>query len=308
MTGPTFLCIGAQKAGTTWLYRALEDRPDLWLPPVKELHYFDEKRHDSRSWYELFRGTDGAAQRWRRQLGTERRRRMNEATHPEADERAAWSRRYFFEMTTPSWYASLFPDDLLGGDITPEYALLDPDAIEAALDINPELRIIYLLRHPIEREWSGAVMRQRGLGRSTDMVLRGGRRRHARYLDNLDRWRTALPAGRIFVGWFDDIAHHPEALLGEILDFLGASSDDPLPPAGRPNSGGSSTIPGRLAAPLAVELRPQLAELAERLGGPATDWAETGEWLETVSETDEIPYPFQRPGATPTPTTSSLIL
>ena len=36
MTGPTFLCIGAQKSGTTWLYRALEKRPDVW--PVSYTH------------------------------------------------------------------------------------------------------------------------------------------------------------------------------------------------------------------------------------------------------------------------------
>src|SRR5438132_13721254 len=39
---PDFLCVGAQKAGTSWLYRQLERHPDFWMPPVKELHYFDE--------------------------------------------------------------------------------------------------------------------------------------------------------------------------------------------------------------------------------------------------------------------------
>src|SRR5689334_16087334 len=38
---PDFLCIGAQKAGTSWLYQQLEPHPDFWMPPVKELHYFD---------------------------------------------------------------------------------------------------------------------------------------------------------------------------------------------------------------------------------------------------------------------------
>ena len=308
MSGPAFLCIGAQKAGTTWLYRALENQPDLWLPPVKELHYFDEKRLHPRSWYELMRGTDGIAGRWRRQLGTERRRRIHEADHPEATERAEWSRNYFFGPTSPEWYASLFPTDRLGGDITPEYALLDPQGIADALTINPDLRVIYLLRHPIEREWSGAVMRSRGLGRSTDLVLKGGRRRHARYLENLDRWQAALPPGRLFVGWFDDIAQHPQELLGEILEFLGAPATNASLPAGRPNSGGASTMPGRLAAPLAQELRPQLRELARRLGGPALEWAETGAWLESANPDDDIPYPFRRPGAPARVGTSSLIL
>src|SRR5262245_22296484 len=39
---PDFLCVGAQKAGTSWLYRQLEPHPDFWMPPVKELHYLDQ--------------------------------------------------------------------------------------------------------------------------------------------------------------------------------------------------------------------------------------------------------------------------
>lgn len=38
---PDFLVIGAQKAGTSWLYRNLKYHKQVWLPPVKELHYFD---------------------------------------------------------------------------------------------------------------------------------------------------------------------------------------------------------------------------------------------------------------------------
>jgi len=38
---PDFLCVGAQKAGTSWLYHQLDFHPDFWMPPIKELHYFD---------------------------------------------------------------------------------------------------------------------------------------------------------------------------------------------------------------------------------------------------------------------------
>src|SRR5271154_1831472 len=38
---PDFLGIGVQKAGTTWLDRALRNHPQIWLPPFKELHYFN---------------------------------------------------------------------------------------------------------------------------------------------------------------------------------------------------------------------------------------------------------------------------
>src|SRR5881296_3927906 len=40
--GPDFICVGPQKGGTSWLYQQLESHPDFWMPPIKELHYFDK--------------------------------------------------------------------------------------------------------------------------------------------------------------------------------------------------------------------------------------------------------------------------
>jgi hypothetical protein len=48
MTGPlpSFLVIGAMKAGTTSIHHYLGEHPDLFLPAVKELNYFrDDTRH-----------------------------------------------------------------------------------------------------------------------------------------------------------------------------------------------------------------------------------------------------------------------
>jgi len=38
---PDFLCVGAQKGGTSWLFHQLTLHPDFLMPPVKEVHYFD---------------------------------------------------------------------------------------------------------------------------------------------------------------------------------------------------------------------------------------------------------------------------
>ena len=43
MAMPDFIGIGTQKAGTTWLYDMLAQNPSVWLPPLKELHYFDRQ-------------------------------------------------------------------------------------------------------------------------------------------------------------------------------------------------------------------------------------------------------------------------
>jgi hypothetical protein len=61
--GPDFLVIGAQRAGTTWLHQVLRRHPSLWLPPVKELHYFDKLSHqhtwdDDKRWRRALR-SDG---------------------------------------------------------------------------------------------------------------------------------------------------------------------------------------------------------------------------------------------------------
>jgi len=38
---PTFMCIGVQKAGTSWLYQMVKQHPDVCVSVPKELHYFD---------------------------------------------------------------------------------------------------------------------------------------------------------------------------------------------------------------------------------------------------------------------------
>ena len=40
---PNFLIIGAQKAGTTWLHRMLNQHPDIFFPEQKELHHFSNQ-------------------------------------------------------------------------------------------------------------------------------------------------------------------------------------------------------------------------------------------------------------------------
>lgn len=72
MAEPNFLIIGAEKSGTTWLYDRLRRHPDVFMPEVKEIHYFNQldsnhqprrnyERHDF-EWYEdHFRAREGEA-------------------------------------------------------------------------------------------------------------------------------------------------------------------------------------------------------------------------------------------------------
>ena len=41
---PNFICVGANKAGTTSLQELLKQHPDVYLPEEKEIHYFDNDK------------------------------------------------------------------------------------------------------------------------------------------------------------------------------------------------------------------------------------------------------------------------
>ncbi|PON15180.1 hypothetical protein C2W62_25225 [Candidatus Entotheonella serta] len=45
---PTFIGIGAPKAGTTWLYHCLREHPDVFMGAVKETRFFDYGTIDGR--------------------------------------------------------------------------------------------------------------------------------------------------------------------------------------------------------------------------------------------------------------------
>ena len=48
---PTFLCVGAQKAGTTTLQILLGHHPKIYLPSRKELHFFSLHYNKGLNWY-----------------------------------------------------------------------------------------------------------------------------------------------------------------------------------------------------------------------------------------------------------------
>ena len=58
------------------------------------------------------------------------------------------------------WYRALFDvaDDRLHGDITPAYGILPQSLIAEVFCELPDVRLIYLIRNPIERAWSSAKM------------------------------------------------------------------------------------------------------------------------------------------------------
>ena len=156
---PSFLGIGAQKAGTTWLYQNLKAHPGVALPPEKELHFFDEKRAARGSVLGRILGKTTEAARWRRQFRRHARRVARTASLADV----GWLGRYFFGAWDDAWYGSLFApaSDRTTGEVTPSYAVLDSEQVARARQLIPDARIVFLMRNPIERAWSHAMMEVR---------------------------------------------------------------------------------------------------------------------------------------------------
>lgn len=55
MTLPTFLGIGVQRGGSTWLHTLLASHPDVYMPTIrKEIRFFDRYYENGLGWYEEF--------------------------------------------------------------------------------------------------------------------------------------------------------------------------------------------------------------------------------------------------------------
>jgi hypothetical protein len=286
---PTFLGIGAPRAGTTWLHANLGKHPEIWLTPVKEVHYFDSRQ----------RG-EPRGNFYRRHLRKRARRYVHAATYRDRwrdrtlFSQLTWDIHFFVPPRTNRWYRRIFRPGpgQIAGEITPAYSILKPDAVREVREINPDLRIIYLLRDPIERSWSSAISElARRRGRSPEKITEKQLLRHFKrtahilrtdYLRTFETWEGVFGRDQMFVGFLEEIQEDPANLLVRIYGFLGVSDSPEHVPPGMTRKVNASreystAIPDEVRIHLAELYLPQLQELSERFGEPATGWLRRAE-------------------------------
>lgn len=298
---PDFLGIGAQKAGTTWLHRNLQEHPQIWMPREKELHYFDEKLKLEGGLLTRLRSDRPVDRRWRRQCAS----RFRHLPNKESWKDLRWDLRYFFVPPNDKWYASLFEPGRgkITGETTPDYSILDTDTIKHVHHIMPQAKVIFFMRNPIERPWSAADMGLRISGRSLEevpdrKVFRQFDRRRVRlmtnYMRTIENWGSFYPEEQIFVGFLEDIHLAPVRLLRNLYRFLGVDPSVNYRVMTRKiHSGQQDTMPTRFAVYLAHTYLEQLQVLHERFGGYASFWLYCAEKLvNDPPEEEQIPYPL----------------
>jgi hypothetical protein len=253
--------------------------PGLWLPPVKELHYFTHRER------RLF-AADYMGQRLRRLLRTRfRSDLLNLDFHG-----VRWDLRYFFGSPSDEWYASLFADGTpkIVGEITPEYSILSSEEVKRVRRSFPDLKLIYIMRDPIDRTWSQVrmiarnkrwqldevpVQRLVGLLEDPTIVSRG------EYLRTLNNWNQHYPPDRFFIAFLEEVASNPKDLLVRLFSFLGIETPASLPDDyQRPiNPGEKRPMPRILEQEIARIHLKDLQALEDRFGYPASNWRERAE-------------------------------
>lgn len=281
--GPAFIGIGAMRAGTSWLDTNLRAHPDIWLPPypIKELHYFDQTRVKPFINNRYVKHLKLRA-RWNKELLFSNRWSARNFW---------WDVNYFCRPRSDRWYASLFPhrDGRLCGEITPDYSVLSPEQVAVVRGINPGLKILFIMRDPIDRSWSQAVKtlassKNRRItsvpeSELIDFLYSPQCLSRSDYLTTMKTWLQYFPENQFLIGYFDEIKTYPKEFLLRVFDFLGIeSSQDYItasveePVSAIATQHGHNEIPERIAYELARIYRSKLEQLAAEFGKIPAEW------------------------------------
>lgn len=274
---PDFLGIGAQRGGSSWLYRVLSHHPRVWMPPVKEIHYFDKPRVGERT--DAFLGKQGLV-RVRDYVTGDTFRTTGDGFWSNL----RWDAHYVLGRRNLDWYVDLFrphPDQITG-EITPAYGTLEESRVREIRNYNPDLRALLILRDPIARAWSSVVnnlgkkMRRNiarvDLAEIYQRIDSPGFQHRCDYARTVRIWQSVLGRENLFIGYMEEIKVDPAALFDRICDFLSIerASAEVLPHL---TTGVNTTrkynapMPREVRRYLAGSLMPKIEDAAALLGG-----------------------------------------
>jgi hypothetical protein len=203
MTLPNFLIIGAAKSGTTALHHYLAQHPQIYTSPLKEAKFFAFENQQV-SW----KGPG------------------------DLDEK-------LLPITNLDDYRQLFSavaNEIAIGESSPYY-LYSPEAPERIQNYIPEVKLIAILRNPIDRAYSSFLHMMRDGREPIKNFAAALREEEKRINDNwafvwhyknagfyytqLKRYFDRFNRGQIKVYLYDDFEYNPLKVMQDIFLFLG---------------------------------------------------------------------------------------
>ena len=195
---PDFLIAGAMKCGTSTLRVALRQHPQIFLPDA-EIFFFDID--DFREHPDFF-AYDG--ERW-----------TVRDFEDQLEQYLEWYSRFF---------AGARPGQVVGEDSTTY--LVSHDAPRRIASLNPDTRVIIMLRDPASRAYSGywhLVRHGRAVLGFEDMLRLCPEAIVTRsyYKQQIEHYLRHLPRRNLHFVLLEEYVKSPAAVLGEVCTFLG---------------------------------------------------------------------------------------
>lgn len=223
MRKPDIVCIGAQKAGTTWFHSVFGTRPDIWVPPFKEMHFFDHLYgDDSHRWSKghIMRSIRGAVRyhvMHEKEIALDYVDYLCSLTHD--------------DMFSRRWYGRIWDragEAQMPLDVTPEYSCISAEGVEHFKRMLGKCKVIYILRDPASRAASQIRMgltRRNTVPKNMDDWIAEIERpeidNRGDYRTYVPRWKAAYKPDQLLFMPFKQIASDPDGFLREVEDFIG---------------------------------------------------------------------------------------
>ncbi|MEZ5014536.1 MAG: sulfotransferase [Chitinophagales bacterium] len=224
---PTFLIVGAVKAGTTSLHMYLQQHPEVYMSPVKETNFFSDADMDF-AHFNLDYRQDVSINIEKYIDGP-----MDKKVH-------------IAHVRTWDLYKKLFrfaADEKALGEVSNSYLYL-PSTAKVIHERLPNARIVMILRNPVERLFSQFLMNVR-LGKIAERDLlkelkadaakayKGWGVSHlyvevGMYYAQVKRYLDLFPKEQVHIILFDDFKQDPKKAMRDLFGFIGADPDFPV--------------------------------------------------------------------------------
>ena len=216
------LGVGAQKGGTSWLFKYFDDRDDTYMSPIKELHYFDCKHRPELCGPIQYRFVEQLLQRVREgradrfEKDTQLRALVDRVSMIYDD--TAY-RRYFEDRVPETEEITHF------GEITPSYSVLNEEGFADARSQFKKVRAILLLRDPIQRHYSLMKMKEKkGKIESAhdsflEMLNNPGPAERGLYNETIENLEKVFKPEELYITFYEGLFRDEE--LRKICDFVG---------------------------------------------------------------------------------------
>ena len=197
MTLPNFMIIGVAKAGTTSLFRYLDQHPQVFMCPIKGTNFFGYE--DARDW------------KW-----------TDEGKPPLL---------HHFQAKTFEEYEAMFAgasDEIAIGEASPQYFRC-PTAARRIHECIPDVKLVASLRNPADRAFSGFLMRtRRGEAVKSsyeELTPEASHVKEGFYHKRMKRYLDIFARHQIKIYIFEEFKKDPAKVVVDLFDFLGVDTN-----------------------------------------------------------------------------------